>query len=63
LFGVQKVDAQLVDRRLRVRGFERIESLADSPQHIIAGHDPLTRALYASAGPAGLEIVSLTSPL
>jgi hypothetical protein len=33
------------------------------PQHVIAGHDPLTQTLYRSAGPDGLEIVSLTSPL
>ncbi len=46
-----------------LRGYELIESLADSPQHVIAGHDPLVGQTYRSAGPAGLDIVSLTEPL
>ncbi len=53
----------VIDVADMLRGYERIESLADSPQHVIAGHDPLTQTLYLSAGPDGLEIVSLTSPL
>ena len=43
-----------------MRGYELIERLAESPEHIIAGHDPLTMRLYKPAGPAGLEMVSLT---
>ena len=46
-----------------LRGYELIESLADSQQHVIAGHDPLVNRMYRSAGPTGLEIVSLTEPL
>ncbi len=45
-----------------LRGYELIEALADSPAHIVAGHDPLTMQLYQAAGPAGLDIVSLTAP-
>jgi glyoxylase-like metal-dependent hydrolase (beta-lactamase superfamily II) len=53
----------VVDVADMLRGYELIESLADSEQHIIAGHDPLTNMLYRPAGPQGLEIVSLTEPL
>jgi glyoxylase-like metal-dependent hydrolase (beta-lactamase superfamily II) len=52
----------VVDAAEMLRGYERIESLAESPQHIIAGHDPLTMSMYQPAGPAGLEIVSLADP-
>lgn len=46
-----------------LRGYERIEALADSPAHIIPGHDPLTMTQYQSAGPPELDIVSLVHPL
>jgi hypothetical protein len=46
-----------------LRGYELIETLAESPQHIVAGHDPLTNRLYRPAGPPGLESVSLTDPV
>jgi glyoxylase-like metal-dependent hydrolase (beta-lactamase superfamily II) len=46
-----------------LKAYEVIESLAESENHIIAGHDPLTNSLYRSAGPAGLEIVSLSDPV
>lgn len=52
----------VVDSADMLRGYELIETLAESPQHVIAGHDPLTLQHYAPAGPAGLEIVSLTAP-
>jgi glyoxylase-like metal-dependent hydrolase (beta-lactamase superfamily II) len=39
--------------------YELVEQLAESPDHIIAGHDPLTRQMYQASGPEGLEIVSL----
>ena len=45
-----------------LRGYDLIESLADSPDHVVAGHDPLTMQLYAPAGPEALDIVSLTAP-
>jgi len=37
-----------------LEGYNRIEALATSPNHIIPGHDPLVLALYPPAGP-GLE--------
>jgi hypothetical protein len=40
-----------------------IEKLADSPQHIIAGHDPLTTQMYQPIDSKGLEIYSLTQPI
>jgi glyoxylase-like metal-dependent hydrolase (beta-lactamase superfamily II) len=50
----------VIDVADMLRGFELIERLAESPDHIVAGHDPITMQQYASAGPDGLEIVSLT---
>ena len=29
-----------------LKGFARLEQLAESPDHVIPGHDPLVRALY-----------------
>lgn len=52
----------VVDVGDMLRGWELIESLADSPGHIVAGHDPATLRAYRAAGPAGLEVVSLTDP-
>lgn len=46
-----------------LRAYELVETLADSPDHIIAGHDPVTTRLYQAAGPDGLEIYSLTDPV
>lgn len=46
-----------------LRAYELVETLADSPEHIIAGHDPATTRLYQPSGPAGLEIYSLTDPV
>ena len=42
---------------------ELIETLAESPDHIIPGHDPLVMQSYKSVGPVGLEIVSLVEPV
>ncbi len=53
----------VVDVAEMLRGYETVERLADSPDHIIAGHDPLTRQMYKPSGPAGLEIVSLADPV
>lgn len=46
-----------------LNAYELIESLADSENHIIAGHDPLTLKTYQRVGPEDLEIVSLSDPL
>lgn len=36
----------VLDARAMLRGFERLEELADSPDHVVPGHDPLVRAVY-----------------
>lgn len=36
----------VLDAQAMLRGFERLEQLADSPDHIVPGHDPLVRAVY-----------------
>lgn len=46
-----------------LRGHDLVERLAETPDHVIPGHDPLVMARYAAAGPQGLEIVSLTDPV
>jgi hypothetical protein len=46
-----------------LNGYDLIDKLADSPDHVIAGHDPLTRELYRPIDNKGLEIYSLTQPL
>jgi len=46
-----------------LRGYELIQSLAESDKHVIAGHDPLTMSLYKQVGREDLEIVSLVDPL
>ena len=46
-----------------LNGYDLIDKLADSPSHVIAGHDPLTRELYQPIDSKGLEIYSLTQPL
>jgi glyoxylase-like metal-dependent hydrolase (beta-lactamase superfamily II) len=53
----------VIDVANMLEGYDMIESLAESPQHIIAGHDPATLLEYTTAGPAGLDIVSLTHPI
>jgi len=40
-----------------------VETLAETPDHIIAGHDPITTRLYKPSGPEGLEIYSLSDPI
>jgi len=45
-----------------LNAYELIESLAESHQHIIPGHDPLVMNSYSRTGPDHLEIVSLSKP-
>jgi glyoxylase-like metal-dependent hydrolase (beta-lactamase superfamily II) len=45
-----------------LNAYELIESLAESDQHIIPGHDPLVMQSYSRSGPDHLEIVSLSNP-
>lgn len=42
-----------------LQGFDRIKALADSPQHIIPGHDPKVLALYPRTFGPQIDIVSL----
>lgn len=53
----------VADAGQMLSAYELVEQLAESPEHIIAGHDPLTCRLYQPSGPAGLDIYSLTDPL
>ena len=46
-----------------LRGHDRLEQLAESPAHVVPGHDPIVMSTYARTGAAGLDIVSLTEPL
>lgn len=50
----------VADAGQMLSAYEIVEQLAESPDHIIAGHDPLTCSLYAPSGPSGLDIFSLT---
>ena len=45
-FEQRKLFPIVLDAQVMLRGFERLEELADSPRHIVPGHDPLVRALY-----------------
>jgi len=45
-FEQRKMFPIVLDARAMLRGFERLETLADSPNHVIPGHDPLVRAKY-----------------
>lgn len=47
-----------------LRGYERIEALADSPDHIVAGHDPQVMQRYRRLQLRdGVEAVSLIDPI
>jgi hypothetical protein len=50
----------VADAGQMLSAYEIVEKLAESPDHIIAGHDPLTCKLYEPSGPSGLDIFSLT---
>lgn len=43
-------------------GFDRLRSLADSPDHVIPGHDPLVAARYPCWGDPADDIFSLHEP-
>lgn len=42
-----------------LEGFDRLQELADSPEHLIPGHDPLVRQRYPSWGDPANEIYAL----
>jgi glyoxylase-like metal-dependent hydrolase (beta-lactamase superfamily II) len=53
----------VIDSADMLSAYELIETLAESPDHIIPGHDPLVMSTYQRVGKAELDIVSLTAPL
>lgn len=49
----------VVDLEDMLSGFKRIQELADGPDHIIPGHDPLVRKLYPSLVSGDDTVVAL----
>lgn len=45
-----------------LEGYRHIATLADSPDHVVPGHDPLVLKRYPSAGITGVEAVALHLP-
>jgi glyoxylase-like metal-dependent hydrolase (beta-lactamase superfamily II) len=45
-FEQRKLFPIVLDAEVMLKGFERLEALADSPGHVVPGHDPLVRARY-----------------
>ncbi len=45
-FQRRKMFPIVLNAELMLKGFARLEELAESPDHVIPGHDPLVRALY-----------------
>ena len=45
-FQKRKLFPIVLDAQLMLRGFTRLEELAETPDHVIPGHDPLVRKLY-----------------
>ncbi len=53
----------VADMGQMLAGYERIEALADSPAHIVPGHDPAVMEQYRRVAlPDGVEAVSLADP-
>ncbi len=51
-FQKQKLFPIVLDAQAMIRGFARLQELAETPAHVVPGHDPLVRALYpAEIGP------------
>jgi glyoxylase-like metal-dependent hydrolase (beta-lactamase superfamily II) len=46
------------DAETMLDGFKRLKTLADGPEHVIPGHDPLVMARYPAATPATEGIVA-----
>jgi glyoxylase-like metal-dependent hydrolase (beta-lactamase superfamily II) len=47
----------VLDAEVMLKGFQRLEDLADSPDHIVPGHDPLVRAFYPAQNQSLEDIV------
>ena len=49
----------VVDLENMLKGFETIQTLADSTQHVVPGHDPIVRQIYPSVKPGDDSIIRL----
>ncbi len=56
-FQQRKMFPIVLNAREMLEGFERLEALADSPDHVIPGHDPLVRSLYPAENERLADIV------
>ncbi len=45
-FQKQKLFPIVLDAQAMIRGFARLQDLAETPDHVVPGHDPLVRTLY-----------------
>jgi glyoxylase-like metal-dependent hydrolase (beta-lactamase superfamily II) len=45
-FEKRKLFPIVLDAEAMLKGFQRLEDLAESPAHVVPGHDPLVRARY-----------------
>ncbi len=45
-FQKQKLFPIVLDAQAMIRGFARLQVLAETPAHVVPGHDPLVRSLY-----------------
>ena len=45
-FQKQKLFPIVLDAQAMLRGFARLQDLAETPDHVVPGHDPLVRAIY-----------------
>ncbi len=50
-FEQRKMFPIVLDAKAMLDGFARLEELAESPDHVIPGHDPLVRARYPAEDP------------
>ncbi len=49
----------VADVRAMVEGYRRLETLADSPEHIVPGHDPEVLRIYPRADVGGIAVAAL----
>lgn len=54
-----KLSPILVDAAAMLRGYDRLYELADSEEHIITGHDPLTTVVYPRVPGIKAEVLAL----
>jgi glyoxylase-like metal-dependent hydrolase (beta-lactamase superfamily II) len=54
-----KLSPILVDAAAMLRGYDRLYELADSEEHIVTGHDPLTAVVYPRVPGINAEVLAL----